>query len=467
MEHRSLFQSTLASLALCTILGVGTIGLFGMRDTDTEYLLAVARFAPPFGIAGTDPHLLHEEVRSLARAQYRLALAQDTVGDGWRVYTSLHPVAFLSALADLESKRIAYIQNPSPLAARKYLRALTRVASLGRQDAEKFHEALLYYTERNKEWIFNGLAGRWSGKNMMHTATTIRTRMEETAQSVRYIQECTQNIVCPSPDPRKVSNKYPPYSTLTPAQKNIEKFFNAYSPSSGTERYTLTESVCAKALTPPYHIITRTGLSGFERIHLLNALYFTPNPEPIKKEGHTGYTISLPYSFYMCAELQHDAGMIAALQQARPVISIPPELDGTIYEGTAREAIDRTAHEKDIYEVAELLLMFIERSARLESFVGMIAHVHESRLLNQRKGIVMNNSAHNLFLTHSAFPSLFLTHNPDAGTTIATMTSTDPRSQEYYIKHTRSFEELVEVVGFEKLLKDAIGLRDLDNPKQD
>lgn len=454
------------------ILGT-TIGIT-YRSLDNAYVRSVAQFTPPFGIAGTDPYSLRHETRRLAYEQFQIARLQSTIPDAYNVYSSLYPKRFLLALADLEESRLALIEQPTTRNARAYLSHLTRAKTFGEYDARKFESALGHYANNGREWKFYGFSGKMTSETIMQAARSISTRMKETDVHISKIIDCTLHAQCPTPVPPLLTKESsPPYTPLTEEGMENKDFFMSFLRGYPTMDYALSESACTKANPSPTHILARYGTDDRLRMQFLDSLYFFPQTpdNPVVRALNTAtttYIIVRPFMFYICPAIQQDIGMVVAMEHASKLFpdSIPRESDGTLYDSSVRTAVqnlwDSSAPHQDP-ALSEIILMLHERSARLDQLVAIINRVHATRALHVDSPIPLNSTASNMFLTHSAFTSLFLAHNPDAGTTESVISFVDPKVHARFLGGHKSFQELRDTMSRAKVWMDTENLRIFDS----
>ena len=96
--------------------------------------------------------------------------------------------------------------------------------------------------------------------------------------------------------------------------------------------------------------------------------------------------------------------------------------------GTESETQDRDA-------LIELALMYVERSAGIEDIIFTIAFVNGYHTTLAARGVPFNVSAEQLFLSHNAYPTLFLSQSRSAGTSTVVLQSTTTVNHDLLLKH--------------------------------
>jgi hypothetical protein len=449
-----------------------------LRSLDIDYLYSVARYTPPFGIAGTDPDALREAVDDLAQTRLTLAVSQDSILDAYYVYDALFPIRFLRALADLEEARLAFLDSQSLTRARTYLRHLSRVGGLGMSDAQLHLSARMFLANGSTslDTPIYSLAGARTERTIIGSSQRIVETINEMRLHSDRIVNCTVLGYCPPPSRTQfITVPDAEYTAPSPVQRKIDDFLRREVPSSTFDRVSLLKSACLQILDQPYHMLLRTTPTGAPHVHTLNELFF------YDAGSSTGATLSYlntrdvqyaayrSMNFYICPGTQHDYGMVFALTEAKKLfdIYIPVESDGTLYEPHVRDSIEKHYATERVEDerrtMEELLLMFDQRNAKLDILIGTIARSLQVRAAQSDTGIPVDISAHTLFLTMSAYSSLFLAHSTDIEA--ASFLQTRPTASEILSAFNTSFikfSSLIERVGIEQLLDDMRTVRSFD-----
>lgn len=467
MKHLWLFASGL-------VFGGSMMALYGWQVTNA--VVAEARFAPMLAIAGTDPVRLQESLQRLERVSDDLSSLQMTAEEQDHI-GSLYPVAFLQAVAEAESARRILLYEPHYAHARTYERQLTRAARAGAEDARRFVTALRTYASSTP--ALYSLAGLITADSLADAAQSLLARQDKLLAESRKRFFCRRNPFCQSPELMTE-----PLAAAAPRiadTHSTEDFFLAVRQGTSTPRtirVTLSKSVCVHELAPPYAylVFPEARLNGRPRAHFLNDIFFMPTRErngPVLSvlASRIEYAIVRPATFYTCPESQHDAGMFAAITHARSVAIERPDRaeverrafldapsDATVVPYV--RALSRV-HPEDI-RYGELVLEVAQRSARVDALVEEIADVLEARIAQFYRGIPFDLSARNMFLTHSAFPSLFLMHDTSVITEGIRIASSSPSHLGAFMEAHATYERVLGEVGFERLVRDAKTLRDFD-----
>ena len=457
-----------------TILAIGlwliTASWFEVieQQTRTSTLITerTARLAPPFGIAGTDPRALKTSTALLAHARLSLALEQKTPANAWRVYSSLYPISFLSALGHAEEARLTFIENPSYRMARQYRQALTRAIYFGERDGARY-SAVLTEVLRDQKRRHYSFAGLITQDSLIAMSESIAVRMKETrAQIARSV--CSHNNLSTCTPVRKAHEiKHSATNTDSFDTKMLERalpFFTKGRNLSPDTIVGLIDSACVRELPGPHYLL-HTKLEHGERIHYLNELRFlkirnaAPAQEFLSARG-VSYALYRPMNFYVCNESQYDLGMAYALKYAAERLPVSPH--SVIEEERVRTILAST--NGITRDIEELTLMLAQRSAHLDGLVERIAQQMDHVARTYDTTIPVDISPYELFSRYAAFPSLFLLHNVHAGESEYPKPAHDADALRSFLKELVPYEKAVRDIGLEKLIESNQTLRELDNP---
>jgi hypothetical protein len=464
-------------------------------------IVAEARFAPLLAVAGTNPKHLKESVNVLEKVTKLLADAQKTKLDKKDVAMVLYPIDFLRALANLEEKRLALLSFPSEVNADAYEQALFQSIDIGLKHSAKFSKSLerfaftedknilrLFSFSKERSFQFYSLSGTITDNSLLQAAKTVEVRLKEVKRKAdaRHICRTKINSHC-NPLHLSVKDLYINIDDIVvsdDSKKRVDKIQNFFLQKSRKYknpeemlRVKVEKSVCARELAGPYNflLLMQTETRESDVVRLLNELHFRPTDQSGPALAYLGkqdvnYLIKLPLAYYNCFESQSDLGLITALKHIfntateNSFVAVKErdellEHDRFISEVSARKYINVALKElepKDerrrIFE--ELDLVIKERNADLDKLIYKISEINHIRLQQQYDGLPFDVSAHTLFLTHSAFPSLFLAHSPSAGDSKINLTIVEQKNKEEYIRVHKDFFELEREVGIEKLIDD-------------
>ena len=469
---------TVRSIAIGLTLLAGSIFFFaGDKRLDMNYLLHVARHRPPFGIAGTDPKLLWQHSKSLGQTQTALMYAQPDITSALAI-RSLYPVHFLGGLAQLEAARQKLIAEPSEPHARAYMRELVRTSYFGLSDAAAHHEALLTVmppSEVAKAPLYS-LEGASSAEHIAALSSLMTSRMTEVHDIVQRDITCAFAHTCELPPRPVLETPQTATAVRTATMNSVERFYDHEVPEGYKERFVLDSSACLATLDAPYYVVMRTTPQAGERLHALNDLFLFPTAKSKGKvltylnERGVQYVAQRALNFYICPSVQYEHGLVYALKEARKNLPEAPlqEPDGTISEKRLRVYLnqpqaDPSQDDARIHD--ELTLMLYQKSAGLDRLVARISTVLSTHLSQHKNNIPFDMSAPDLFITHNALPSLFLLHNPHAGTPLIPRTISQEEREAvatFYATEFRSLDSLLRDLTWDELVEDIRAVRSID-----
>ncbi len=413
------------------------------RVLRTTYALMLARRSPILGIAGVDPSSLMRSVDSLSAARIALANRQKIPDAKNAVRTSLYPIGFISDLASLEKKRLLFIGSGSDSDEISYERALQKAAMDGGAEALQFQTALVGAIGTST-LRFPTLGGTITQDTLFGSATAIRTRFSEIDSQIRERNRCLSG--------------YPAYCHVAdiqlaaPAQTaNI-----ASTTSIASKTYTgiipviemniaLASSTCFAEVPSPY-LFSVGSTTGFGRMPIWYGgnSYFAPTQHSygatmayLHNKLDIDYSLVNPMAFYICPDVLQDISDVYAVRRTVQFAQTHAQyaplqrkalLSERIY--TQSIAIDylsavvaeietqkKSESGPQLSALEEVLNIWTERSSGLDMLVSTIAAVDGTDVNLHANNVPFNIDARTLFLTHSAFPSLFLAQNRSAGRT--------------------------------------------------
>ena len=436
-----------------------------------------ARHAPLFGISGTDPQRLDTALDALEQARGRLAAAQTDPLDSARIGFA-YPVEFLRLVARTETARLEFMQAPSYARAREYERLLAATADEGVRSAYGFVAALDAILDETETPAVYTLSGLIDEEALRDAGRSLLRRQRDLATESRRRFWCRRNPFCTRPEVIVPSESQP----VSERNDEAAAFFLAARRGTTTPafmRVHVNRSACARELPPPYEylLLDETRINGRPHAHLLDDVFFSPTSgqgEILRILSRSvEYAIVRPSLFYMCPETQTDAGLFAAFLAARRHAGVATEdaqdrrdafladpSDATLYAYvSALSAIG-----PDDLASSELRLMTIQRNGRLDALVSDIARVIDAHLKLRAQGVPFDMSARNMYVTHSAFPSLYLAHDASVMSEAAVLGRGSPEALAQFMASHETLSRLIARIGRGPLIDAAKALRDFDSP---
>jgi hypothetical protein len=421
-------------------------------------------------------------------AQQRLSEVQKS-RDEARSIESLYPLRLLAALADAEETRRYFISNPSENTYRAYNVALRRAINAELRDGEDFSALLTAYLSDSSSFRQVGLGGAITNETLSGSALSIVTRFTEVEKRFR------DRIACISGRTRlceagalDVSPEPPPYRdtfTSKPLAREVTGIRGDAADGTRTNRVLiLSENTCTGLIESPYSFLDlptnwdlANSIQGYrppplawrDDIVFQNIAHASGDTAEFIASRHgMTYLYLDPMKFYVCPDLLETVG------RARAIISIAEfaknhvDIDVPTRNSLA-EAGDRFIREEDalsfLFDTWEkypnmrnALVPFVnqwrEKSAGLEDLVLDIARNDLVDVELFENGVPYELDAKTLFLTHSAFPSLYLLHNPTAGTFSAPLREKTEDDLEEYLSRVELYSKLRETVPRSKIVED-------------
>ncbi|MFZ2886840.1 MAG: hypothetical protein WA021_03405 [Minisyncoccia bacterium] len=435
------------------------------------YALTLAQRTPILSIAGTDSTALSAEVVRLEEIVEKLAELQTSEEDRDAV-RALYPLQFLKELATLEHYRHAFIASGSDVDSDAYLRQMSKTIDQYAVDLSRFVNYFEQFIGKKSVRIV-GLNGVTTPERMLTLLSELqeggrRAQLELDAQKrclLGRIAYCKSTLELPRFDVEPA-----PTTPLPPMVSIIEHFRAGLQGIDATAPHAyvaLRSNTCVAVDTPPVFVRVETGTSDpkLPRVRYMEDIFF------FRTEGSRGpvleylydtfgieYSYIAPYNFYVCPESAHVVGdalavvRIADFARAHPDIA---EEEGkkltdaeALFEEDARSYIHaaiettRTRPHEERTEVLELARMMRNGSAGLEITVRSIADVLSAHIRKKETGVPFDLSPKHLFITHSAFPSLFLSRNEMFGTTTSLHISEHAADMEKFMTSVRRYSNL-------------------------
>ena len=464
--------------------GALVAGVRALPALRLAYARAVAERSPLLGLPGVDPDELERAVAELDASVEQVAAAQATSSNAVLI-ASLYPLRFLATLPALERARQEFIASGSDADLRRYEeRQRASIAAQG-ADIGAFDSALRQFITTSisivgfggnitSEAIFSGISnirGRVRGMEMQ--------RAERSRCFAGEFKDCDPKDVVVPTLPESL-----PASALSPSARaqaaTIKSLYGAVLKTETSRTVVLSSSVCLAALPGPYAFWEPSGilhaLPGF-----INDLYFQPiNTRSKKFSEYLSYLADTfqmtllqmnPMRFYMCPTTGNDVGRIRALQRIdsfaaahpaiapreRAILRAAPEIREDYALGYLRAALAETGAESETQDrdaLIELSLMYRERSAGIEDIVSTIASVNAYHTTLSARGLPVNVSAEQLFLSHNAYPTLFLSQGQSMGTSTVVLQSTTTVNRDLIRKHYVSYSSLKDSLSWSDFIRE-------------
>ncbi len=467
-----------------------------LKIVTRAYAVATARHNPIFGIAGTDPKALFVAVEELSRTQKEFADAQTHAPDTTAVASALYPIRFLSSLAHLEESRLRFIKSGSDTDFARYQRSLETTLNAAAKDINTFEVIMDEVTERNARPIV-GFGGTMATTSIHQEIASIRTSISK--NRARFVERrvCIVESRFPSCDP--ASELYIPVPNPLPTTPNgvseqrvlpalTKEIESLFSEANGRPKYaddtfvTLDSSVCLAATPGPHDfLIWRRSPDGRTTFDIkYRGDLFLYETRAGQTENMTTYAFAQGISFfhlnptmyYMCPEIQADRGTAYAITETARFAKAHPHIAPQEQERIVRDlfhleeadainylraavlgaSADTSTEERRV--LAHLALLFNERSAGLEYLVSDMVDIHRTDLRLRAKGAPIDLQSDTLFLTHTAFPSLFLAHQPTEGDTGTRLRTQQYDDQRRLFSRIKRYSDLRLSVPHEKIVAD-------------
>lgn len=449
----------------------------------TAYRLAIAERTPLFGIAGVDPQKLDAAVSDLQSARRSLAHEQSSIRESQLIY-ALYPVDFLRSLAALETTRQKFISSHSSRDAELYDEAMRRTIAAGSRDAALFYRALSEALGSKKSFRIPGLGGSITRDRLFSAASQLRTRILKQEDLFKKRQECLGGRI----NTCSLSNTGLRYNGLATSttQADISDLQDiqtlwaeaGLTPGPGTT-VLLTESACT-AMHPPYIYFLFNPGAGRTPLRYVGDIFFNitdgskgPTLSYLKEKYDIDYSFQNQVQSYICPDVGTDLGMARATaataqfaarfpalspEKAAPLLGAPvvQESDAASYMlSVGQELMAQAYPSRDATEAFKrLLLLWREKSAGLDDLVRSVALVAHTDAELHAKGVPIDVDAQTMFITHSAFPSLFLTQNPYAGPGVSPIRDKNAEDFQAYLSSVASYNTLRSTVPRGKIIHD-------------
>lgn len=422
------------------------------------YEKAVARRNPLVALPGVDTQGMFQAIRDVRVTRDLLSQQQTQARDRMLIRTSLYPDAFLSAAAQLEESRRAFLESGRAADARSYESQLQRTIRAYRADIARFRDAFstavttsagTYATPRylvDRESILNALHTLDTG--MAHTEAIAAMRMSCFSG---HITDCdTRDITFPTTTATAAQSVSPEAHSLAmtvratliragykldPDETLLQLGANACIVSQKYTAPLFTFETVSTKYEPEYLSPRLVG-----DIPLVSSKRFETTPffSYFAAQGITYVPVN-PLSYYVCPVSAQDMGRLGALRAIReyaqtarismyasgdtlealkkmegttPVIT---DEDAVAYLSAARQLIESgDLSVEDTNTITSLALALRDNSLGVYQTLQNIVFFEQVDIDLNAHGIPLDFSPAYLFFARSAFPDLFLADNVSA-----------------------------------------------------
>ncbi len=473
--------------------GTGTVrGIDSWRALKLAYAVTLARRDPLFALPGTDPAVLADQTHKLSGAAELLAAKQKTPLYAEAI-RHLYPIAFIYSLADLEQKRLALLSHPTESAMQRYANALITTAAAKENDLASFKNFFMQTegsTTNTQIALFSGILSTKSERAAItqyqqdHIATKAATY--SVARCMRgVITSCPSSLTVTLPDEKVF--KVP--ETKLAEAKDVGKLWDAsFAGMAGTSTVVLlNQSACLAdrngpnrvALLPvttpegPTTLLTNADTIYFKRIEPDSSTFDAYQSRVLGMH----YTPINAFKYYICPQIGIDYGATlavarnAAFATANPGIAsearrqliagsdVPSEYSARAYTEAALSEHSLTATER--HAVEELALMLRIKTGGLEEILKDMTHIITVDTTSPLSA-VMDQSASQEFLTHSAFPT-FLRIGDQNPAALALLYAQTSKASVAFEEHHTTYEQLRTKVPYSVLLHDLRSFLTMEN----
>ncbi len=428
----------------------------------TAYARELARRDPILGLAGTDPEKLLKETGVLATTLKRLEAFQKSASDKQAI-KALYPVDFLRSVAQAEVARRAFINSGSEVDRATYDAALITAAAAGSRDAKNFTTALYPYNKELGTASLVSVGGSMTADRINAVASSTESRFIVITERIARRERCLSFDIG-SCDKTGLRMELPQPTDVTVSAETLataREIQNLYARVSGrpSDRtiIALPSSICVAQLHAPYLFTVQD--SGISAVNFVGDMIFrtTEATGAVNDFFVNKYRLELQYvnpmQPYQCPDLALDLSAVLAVErtvkfaQAHPEVALSKRAPllgtGPVSQGDAVRYVEAALREvkknaltiKEQNELFEILLMSKDHAAGLDSVVATIASAYAQYERLNNIGAQFSLSAKFLYLTHSAFPTLFMLQSQGGGLQPITL-------QDGHHGPTRSFLEV-------------------------
>jgi hypothetical protein len=456
------------------------------------YAAGLARRSPILGIVGTDPEKLRNAATDLQKAALQLAYLQNNAQDARAISESLYPFRFLYALADAEDARRTFLGAPSAASGMLYTMSVDAAIKASIHDIEAFRRAFNTETANSSQAALQSFGGIIRVSAMSAAIDVMRIRFNETMNISKARSACLRGNIG-SCDDTALSLDIPTALRLADTTRAASKRVRALADFSSIDDSAspridvrLSSSVCLADFSGPYHFRIADPMLAdlYAPAAFANDIFFNPvtaRSGPVPKYLQEHYEISLirvnPMNFYICPEVQSDLGSMysvlaitrfamehsgIATERRQQLLSLDEDPNDAEAFAYLAKALEETHDQRVRNELLELAAMARERSGNFDSLVGQIAAINALDKQMIDNGVPFDVSAATLFLAHSAFPSLYLSHNSDAGITSIALRDQSAIEDTMPMSHLMRYSELPPSVSQNTVVRDMRSMRQFE-----
>ncbi len=433
------------------------------RALRLAYAKTFARRSPLAALAGTDPERFKIAVNALSEIRDKLSEVQETKEGSAIVKSSLYPIDFLMALANLERARLRFIASGDEPGEKAYKTAERRIFTTYQNDITRFRSSFLRAVSPNvKSFATEG--DLISREGMIDALDTLSIGMKKTKFISEKRSKClrgktsqciTEDLNFPSiPIPEKQTIK----SELVSQAENIRSIFAETMGNKDVLHgpiIAISNGICISD-TPgaPLFVLyskklQEKNLNYKNSLFIGNIRFIDSNEQRQIKffkyfaDNGIKYVISLPDIYYECPLSGYDFGKVMAISKViefskkSPVSAyaegetkkrlhkmessfsspkaLVTERDAVEYILLSRDSLKKEAVPETIYnEIISISLELKNMSAEFESFLLKIYLVERNYLELISKGIPIPLDMSYLYFVRSSAMNLFLSHNSSA-----------------------------------------------------
>ncbi len=456
------------------------------------YAKSLARRAPLFHLAGTDPAELNILADSLEASQKKLAEYQ--TGKQAQLVGSLFPIEFLRSIASLEEARLRFLSTGGDTDAHTYAATLESTVGIYKGSLRDFIRTFDSLVSKDRRPYVSGDA-IVDRDGVLRMARSLLTGADGASTVVHKRAACISGRVhdCDTADltlPRVVpasgnSDQSAALAHTLVAQRVRQELGLPIVDTLNGERIVgLDYSACIPPGwdVPPYFAFSAEtadfhGLA-YRRSGLASDIFFLKEAEHTDvpffralEERGMRYIPAQPLAHYKCIKIDQDLGALAAVRDTYEFASTTPlshyaagpekegllalehrlsapvvtERDARSYLAAAAELLGRDTLPEGVRNaLIELILEMRDRSAG--TFVAALdtAFLTETTINLQHEGIPTDLTADYLAYIRSGFPALYMASNPSAQNAVpyAFQSNTIPRDAQPYILLTDLVPEL-------------------------
>lgn len=462
------------------IVVLGIYVLWSTREqlvVPPEYAIQILRTDPVLSLPGTDIPTLRHDIADLEKVRDGLRIAQ-TNEDDREMVNDLFPIAFLRALADTEEQRRRALATGSPTDIHRYFRNAEKTLALRTSERDLFAQAF-DALRPEKQFRFPTLGGSISTDSLSATLEEIQNDTTLLGAKLHAQKKC----IYVDPDTcdeswhaASIESAEEIPDAIPQKVRDVEAFRRDVVPSrpEAPAIIVLRKSTCLGSYTNPQYFALWYKDDFY--YSFVSDIFFTdlahldaPYPRHQRENLGLTYAFAIPQTFYQCPDLGKEAGLFHAL--ALTLLFAESHNDIAVAERShllASHAIDLTeihayldAIEAEAKEdsptreqIADIELALRNENSGIEYVLEGMTRTLSTNLEHVKANIPVDISVRTLFLTHSAFPSLFFAHAPARIPDTLRMSSPDDEKNYFQLSHLRMYSDLISIVSPDLLRSD-------------